>query len=94
MGNKNSKNFIEIPVLMGKNTLMTVFENQKRINREIGELMRDNDISKNGYCVELVGGSKTHLIANISGPPDTQYSGGIFEIGIVLGNGYPFVPPI
>jgi hypothetical protein len=62
MGNKNSKNFIEIPVLMGKNTLMTVFENQKRINREIGELMRDNDISKNGYCVELVGGSKTHLI--------------------------------
>jgi ubiquitin-protein ligase len=94
MGNKNSKNFIEIPVLRGKNTLMMVFEYQKRINKEIEELMRDNDISKNGYCVEIVNGSKTHLIGKISGPPDTQYSSGIFEIGIVFGNGYPLVPPI
>jgi hypothetical protein len=52
----------------------------KRIINEIEDLMRDNDISRKDYSVELVNRSKTHLIARISGPPDTQYSGGIFTI--------------
>jgi hypothetical protein len=35
-------------------------ESNKRINKEIEELMKDNDISKHGYSVELVNGLKTH----------------------------------
>jgi ubiquitin-conjugating enzyme (huntingtin interacting protein 2) len=66
----------------------------KRINNEIEELMRDNDISRKDYSVELVNRLRTHLIARISGPPDTHYSGGIFTIDIVLPDGYQFLPPI
>ncbi len=73
--------------LMSENDLLIKFRRKNIINEEIGETMRDNDISKNGYSIELVDDSKTHLIGRISGPPNTQYSGGIFEIGIVLGDG-------
>jgi hypothetical protein len=67
---------------------------EKRINAEIRNLMSDNDISKNGYSIELVDGSKTHLIVRISSLPETQYSGGIFSINIVLSDKYLFNPPI
>lgn len=80
--------------LMSENDLLMTFRRKNIINKEIGNLMRDNDISKNGYSIELVDESKTHLIGRISGPPNTQYSGGIFEIGIVLRDGYPVIPPI
>ncbi len=40
-------------------------------------MMEDIDISRNSYSIEVDNESKTHLIARISGPTDTQYSGGI-----------------
>jgi ubiquitin-conjugating enzyme (huntingtin interacting protein 2) len=79
---------------MSENDLLMTFKRKNRINTEIRDLMRDNDISKNGYSIELVDESKTHLIGRISGPPNTQYSGGIFEIGIELRDGYPVIPPV
>jgi ubiquitin-conjugating enzyme (huntingtin interacting protein 2) len=88
MGNKNSKIAEQVPQMISDN------KPNKRINKEIEDLLRDNDISKNGYSVELVNNSKTHLIARISGPTETQYSGGIFCIDIVLQNSYQFLPPI
>jgi ubiquitin-conjugating enzyme (huntingtin interacting protein 2) len=88
MGNKNSRIIKEMPQLMSDN------KRNKRINKEIEELMKDNDISKNGYSIELVNESKTHLIARISGPKETQYSGGIFTLDIELPDSYPISPPI
>jgi ubiquitin-conjugating enzyme (huntingtin interacting protein 2) len=94
MGKIYSKMFSKGFDLMSENDLLIKFRRKNIINEEIGETMRDNDISKNGYSIELVDDSKTHLIGRISGPPNTQYSGGIFEIGIVLGDGYPVIPPV
>jgi ubiquitin-protein ligase len=56
--------------------------------------MSDNHISKNDYSIELVDESNTHLIGRFSGPPDTQYSGRIFTIDIVLPDKYRFNPHI
>ncbi len=94
MGIIYSRIFLEGFDLMSKNNLLMKFRRKNRINKEIRDLMKDNNISKDGYSVELVDESKTHLIARISGPPDIQYSGGIFEIGIELRDGYPVIPPV
>lgn len=65
-----------------------------RIIREIRDLMKNNDFSKNGFSVEQVNESNIHLIGKIFGPPESQYTGGIFSIDIVIPGDYPFVPPI
>eukprot|EP01129_Flabellula_baltica_P007573 TRINITY_DN2968_c0_g2_i1.p1 TRINITY_DN2968_c0_g2~~TRINITY_DN2968_c0_g2_i1.p1 ORF type:complete len:149 (-),score=37.37 TRINITY_DN2968_c0_g2_i1:26-472(-) len=34
-----------------------------------------------------------HLKASFLGPEDSPYSGGIFEVDVILDDAYPFVPP-
>jgi ubiquitin-conjugating enzyme (huntingtin interacting protein 2) len=63
-----------------------------RINREIKELMKDNDLEKNSYAIHEVLES-SHIVAIIRGPPGTPYEGGVFEIDIRIPNNYPFTPP-
>ena len=40
-----------------------------------------------------VGDSVDTLEANIVGPPDTPYSGGVFKLEILIPDRYPFEPP-
>ncbi|CAG2179832.1 unnamed protein product, partial [Oppiella nova] len=57
-------------------------------------MMRDNDLNKNQYSIELVNDSKQHLIAKILGPPDTPFQRGVFGIVMKIPDKYPFEPPI
>jgi hypothetical protein len=50
---------------MSKNNLLMKFRRKNRINKEIGDLMKDNNMSRNSYSL-MVNESKTHLIARIS----------------------------
>jgi ubiquitin-conjugating enzyme (huntingtin interacting protein 2) len=90
MGNNNSRKLEELPQMRADYKQYYKI----RINREIEQIMRDNDISKNGFSIEVVNESKTHLMGRISGPPETQYSGGIFTIDIGQPDEYPLYPPI
>jgi ubiquitin-conjugating enzyme (huntingtin interacting protein 2) len=63
-----------------------------RINREIKDLMKDNDLEKNSYAIHEVLES-SHILAIIRGPPGTPYEGGVFEIDIRIPKNYPFTPP-
>jgi ubiquitin-conjugating enzyme (huntingtin interacting protein 2) len=64
-----------------------------RINREIKDLMKDNDLEKNSYAIHEVLEPSRHILAIIRGPPGTPYEGGIFKIDIRIPNSYPFTPP-
>ena len=70
---------------MGKN---------KRINKEIQNMMKDNNLEENNYCIEMVEDSNTHLVGKIKGAPDTPFQYGVFQIDIVIPDKYPFEPPI
>jgi ubiquitin-conjugating enzyme (huntingtin interacting protein 2) len=63
-----------------------------RINREIKDLMKDNDLEKNSYAIHEVLES-SHILAIIRGPAGTPYEGGVFEIDIRIPKSYPFTPP-
>ncbi|CAG2173476.1 unnamed protein product [Oppiella nova] len=66
----------------------------KRINKEIQNMMRDNDLMRNQFCIELVNDSNEHLIGKILGVPDTPFQRGVFRIDITIPNKYPFKPPV
>lgn len=56
--------------------------------------MKDNDLMKNNYSIDLVEESNTHLIGLIRGAEDTPFQFGIFRIDIKIPDKYPFEPPI
>ncbi|RVX18048.1 hypothetical protein VitviT2T_025615 [Vitis vinifera] len=62
-----------------------------RVQKELQECNKNMDVS--GINVKPKGDSLTHLIGTIPGPMGTPYEGGIFQIDIVLPDGYPFEPP-
>ncbi|KAJ9676546.1 hypothetical protein PVL29_021855 [Vitis rotundifolia] len=62
-----------------------------RVQKELQECNKNMDVS--GINVKPKGDSLTHLIGTIPGPVGTPYEGGIFQIDIVLPDGYPFEPP-
>lgn len=43
--------------------------------------------------IELVEESFFHLLGSFTGPPDTPYAGGTYEVDIVIPPSYPFSPP-
>jgi len=64
-----------------------------RINREMKDLLIDNNIEKNNYSIEQVDESNAHLLGRVRGPPQTPYENGIFVIDITIPENYPFNPP-
>jgi ubiquitin-conjugating enzyme (huntingtin interacting protein 2) len=64
---------------------------KRRILKELDDMSTDNS---SGINAELKDGSDImHLRGSFSGPPDTPYAGGTYDIGIELPDNYPFVPP-
>ncbi|KAL6996881.1 Ubiquitin-conjugating enzyme E2 27 [Sarracenia purpurea var. burkii] len=62
-----------------------------RVQKELQECNKDIDVS--GISIKPKGDNLTHLSGTIPGPLATPYEGGIFNIDIVLPDGYPFEPP-
>lgn len=63
----------------------------KRIAKELEECREDTN---SGVTIELPNESDlTKLVGYFSGPPDTPYQGGIFQVDINIPNEYPFKPP-
>ncbi len=64
-----------------------------RINRQIKDLMKNNDLEKNSYAIHEMLESSRHIVAIVRSLPETPYEGGIFEINIRIPNNYPFTRP-
>ncbi|CAG2121123.1 unnamed protein product, partial [Medioppia subpectinata] len=65
-----------------------------RLNKEIQDLIKDNDLERNQYCIELTGENKSHFIGKIVGPLDTPFEKGVFKIDITIPDKYPLEPPV
>ncbi|GMT19828.1 hypothetical protein PFISCL1PPCAC_11125, partial [Pristionchus fissidentatus] len=64
-----------------------------RIQRECKEIVTSKDLNNSGVSIEMLSDKLTHMKGTISGPPDTPYEGGQFELDIVIPQNYPFHPP-
>ncbi len=64
-----------------------------RINTQINDFVKGNDLEKNSYAIYEVLESSRHIVAIIRGPPGTPYEGGVFEIDIRISKNYPFTRP-
>lgn len=63
-----------------------------RLKKEIDILKEDTDNS--GVVAVIVDESDmTHLKGLFTGPPDTPYAGGTYQVDIQVPAGYPFQPP-
>lgn len=65
----------------------------KRIQKELAELLRSDEVAHNQIVIEASGDDMMHLDGVIKGPPDTPYSGAKFHLEIIIPTNYPFVPP-
>ena len=61
-----------------------------RISKELSMLMKSPP--PGAQCWQVDDKVDT-LEANIVGPPDTPYSGGVFKLEILIPDRYPFEPP-
>lgn len=63
----------------------------KRIAKELEECRQD---TKSGVTLQLQNENDlTNLTGYFTGPPDTPYEGGVFQVDISIPNEYPFKPP-
>ncbi|XP_054163414.1 ubiquitin-conjugating enzyme E2 K-like [Oppia nitens] len=67
----------------------------RRINKELIQMMSDNNIRKNHYAVELKDGSDCHhILGQILGAPGSPFEKGVFKVNIEIPAKYPFEPPV
>jgi ubiquitin-conjugating enzyme (huntingtin interacting protein 2) len=66
----------------------------RRVAKELGDIVKDNDKSGITAAATNDSGDLTHLKACIKGPPGTPYEGGNFNVDVKIPNEYPFRPPI
>ena len=66
---------------------------QKRIQREFREVMGSPEMAGMGMQLELVADNLSELTGTVTGPPDTPYAGGKFQLRITIPENYPFNPP-
>ncbi|GAA48666.1 hypothetical protein CRM22_005899 [Opisthorchis felineus] len=65
----------------------------KRIQKELAELLRSDEVAQNQIEIKPSGDDIMHLQGVINGPPDTPYNGAKFQLEIIIPSNYPFVPP-
>jgi len=65
----------------------------QRIQRELNEVNKSDEKSKELIHVELVNNSLLELRGRIAGPPDTPYMYGTYDLEIKIPETYPFNPP-
>lgn len=65
----------------------------QRIQRELGEISAKSSDANNVLKVETLHDSLVDLRGQISGPPDTSYEKGLFDLEIKIPETYPFNPP-
>lgn len=64
----------------------------RRVGKELSDIEKDR--SNSGvYAAASDGVSLKHLTGTISGPPDTPYAGGSYEVLITIPENYPFKSP-
>lgn len=64
----------------------------RRVSKELQDIQAD---TASGVTAHIsANDSLNKLIGVITGPPDTPYQGGTFEINIEIPTNYPFKPPI
>lgn len=64
----------------------------RRVAKELQDIQTDRD--KSGvYAAPADGVSLKNLKGTITGPPDTPYAGGTFNIDIQIPDNYPFKSP-
>jgi ubiquitin-conjugating enzyme (huntingtin interacting protein 2) len=64
----------------------------RRVAKELADIQADRE--KSGvYAAPVDGVSLKKLQGIISGPPDTPYAGGTFEVDITIPDTYPFKAP-
>lgn len=61
-----------------------------RLKKELAELQKDTNA---GVTVTPKSDQLTELEGSITGPADTPYEGGFYQISISIPAGYPFEPP-
>jgi ubiquitin-conjugating enzyme (huntingtin interacting protein 2) len=61
-----------------------------RIRKELEDIRNDRH---SGVSIVPDASNPQHLVGTITGPPDTPYAGGKFQVDIVIPNEYPFSPP-
>ncbi|KAK1761980.1 UBC-like protein [Phialemonium atrogriseum] len=66
---------------------------ERRVAKELADIFADKDNS--GVLAQPVDPADvTHLKGTFPGPPDSPYSGGTFQVDIVIPDMYPFKSPI
>ncbi|XP_065581638.1 ubiquitin-conjugating enzyme E2-22 kDa-like [Artemia franciscana] len=65
----------------------------QRIKRELKEVCKSDEGCKWSIHLEPINDTCTQLSGMISGPPDTPYEGGKYNLEIVIPDTYPFNPP-
>lgn len=65
---------------------------ERRVAKELQDIWNDREAS--GVFAEPVDSSNlSHLKGTFSGPPDSPYAGGTYEVDIQIPDKYPFKPP-
>jgi len=65
----------------------------QRISRELQDTHKSEEAQSNLINIKLVSNSLLELTGQITGPPDTPYESGRFELEIKIPDTYPFNPP-
>lgn len=65
----------------------------KRVKKELMDVAKNGELSKNGITVEMVNDNFVELQAQMLGPKDTPYEGGNYSLNIKIPSAYPFKPP-
>ncbi|CAH1117305.1 unnamed protein product [Phaedon cochleariae] len=63
---------------------------RQRLSRELAKITNS---PPQGICVFQKDDKLQHLEANITGPEETPYKGGVFTLEIMVPEKYPFSPP-
>lgn len=65
---------------------------ERRVAKELQDIWNDRETS--GVMAEPLDSSNlSHLKGSFSGPPDSPYAGGTYEVDIQIPDKYPFKPP-